>query len=57
MSKPESSISQGVGMYVHDWLLVLLLIISGLMGVINFLLFLIAIGNAIEVERNYKTEE
>jgi hypothetical protein len=44
-------------MYVHDWLLVLLLIISGLMGVINFLLFLIAIGNAIEVERNYKTEE
>lgn len=44
-------------MYVHDWLLVLLLVIAGLLGFINFLVSLITIANAIEVEQSRKKEE
>jgi hypothetical protein len=41
-------------MYVHEWLLILLLVISFLVACLNFLVSLITIANAIEVEQSRK---
>jgi len=41
-------------MYVHEWLLILLIVISFLVASLNFLVSLMTIANAIEVERSRK---